>query len=156
MGMTFKGLSECSLCGRVLREGEALYGFPAFVGNESDPLYPYSDATFHAACLEVDPLGTAAARFVADEWNNKTGPGRRHCAVCGIEPASYEEYEGWSYLAGAPDPLSKFNFTHLHKTCVSRWEARREFIATAEEAITSGRWKGRGLAQIINAVGKPA
>ena len=156
MGMTFLGLSKCVLCGRVLQEGEDLHGFPAFVSNESDPLYRYSDAGLHTACLEADPLGMAATRFIEEEWSRKTGPGRRQCVVCGIEPASYDEYEGWGYLTSAPEPLSKFNFTHLHKSCVPRWEARSEFVGLAKAMIASGRWKGDWLARVVSAVEKLA
>jgi len=149
MALIISGKSTCPLCGLVMQKDEEIYGFPAFVGDESDPIYPYSDAGFHTACLAADPLGMIAIEAV-DEWYANTGPGKRHCTVCGVEVMNHDDYLGLDYLARSADhPLRRFNYIHLHKSCVPRWEARAEFIATAKEVIAAGEWAGNVLPRLV-------
>jgi hypothetical protein len=54
MALLFPGKTPCLLCGKVIEEGEATVGFPAFLGPKH-PLSRYSDAVFHAECFAKCP-----------------------------------------------------------------------------------------------------
>lgn len=152
MAIILLGKTICAICGGPINEGDGVNGFPAFVLNEADALYQFSDGAFHAECLERHPLRNAiAAAYHA--YRTQTGPGHRHCAVCGVEIDNHNDYFGMAYLADpARDELGAFNFTHLHKAHVSRWREKDRFLALAREAIAAGRWKGTVLSKLIHEV----
>jgi hypothetical protein len=50
MALLIPGKTQCPLCGKVIEQGQATAGFPAFLGS-SHPLSRYSDAVFHADCF---------------------------------------------------------------------------------------------------------
>jgi hypothetical protein len=52
MALIFRGKSACSICGRILMDGDEIRGFPAFIADRSDPLWKYSDSAVHASCYE--------------------------------------------------------------------------------------------------------
>jgi hypothetical protein len=50
MVLHIPGKTKCLLCGKVIQQGVATVGFPAFL-RPSHPLSRYSDAIFHANCF---------------------------------------------------------------------------------------------------------
>jgi hypothetical protein len=150
MTILLYGKSKCPLCGQVINETEPVYCFPAFVINELDPCFFFSDAAFHEVCLKQHPYGSSAIRS-AEEYYSKVGPGKRKCVVCKEEVTDSDDY----FLIGRlsdrnGDPLRAFNYTHLHKSCIPKWRERLRFIDAAKAALTLGVWKGRYLNEVID------
>jgi hypothetical protein len=56
MAIIFLGLSECPLCGEVLKTGQSLVETSAFIENPSHRLWKYSDAAMHYECFQSWPL----------------------------------------------------------------------------------------------------
>jgi hypothetical protein len=150
MALLFYGKSVCSLCGKVIDETTPVRSFPAFILNELDPCFLFSDASFHEACVNEHPYGIDVLRRF-DEWHSKVGPGKRICVVCKEEIISPDNYLLIEHLSDREsDPLRVFNYTHLHKSCIPRWKSRSRFIELANAALASGFWKGYYLNKIIN------
>jgi len=51
MALIILGQTACALCGKLLREGEAITGLPA-ISNTEHLLYKYFDQGFHLECFE--------------------------------------------------------------------------------------------------------
>lgn len=54
MAMIILGKSKCPLCNQILKEGEPLTAFPAFLPT-NHRFGKFSDAAFHTACFDKDP-----------------------------------------------------------------------------------------------------
>src|SRR4051812_796785 len=109
--------TPCAICGRPIT-GQDLMLFPPFVTNQNDALWPFSDNAFHTECLSRHPL-RQRAQAQKTAFLRRTGPGMRKCAVCGLEIAQPDNYVPIGYLTDDPsDPLSAFNYLHLHRTCL--------------------------------------
>ena len=152
MALLIYGRSACSLCGQVMKQEDPTCLFPPFVMNELDPCFEFSDGAFHDACVRKHKYGADALRRV-DEWFSKVGPGKRKCVVCKSEVTDPDDYLLIEHLSDREgDSLQAFNYTHLHKSCLSRWDNRSCFIELASVALTSGSWKGPYLAWLIEKV----
>ncbi|HJQ59196.1 MAG TPA: hypothetical protein VJ890_19980 [Vineibacter sp.] len=140
----------CSLCGERIEERDPVAMFPAFISNELDPCYQFSDGAFHEACFRAHAHAADMLRLVETLFS-KSGPGKRQCAVCRNEILHYTEYVSTEYLSGRDgDPLHTFNYFHFHRACLANWESRQRFIDVARAAIASGSWKGPSLAWLID------
>lgn len=149
MAILLLGKTVCSLCGQVIKADERRRSFPAFVANEEDPLFLFSDASFHEDCLRRDKRGRHAIERVEERAYN-VGPGKRKCAVCGLEVTDPDNYIFIEHLSDhKSDPLREFNYTHLHKSCVGKWGRKAEFVRLVEAALAAGRWRGKYLAQLL-------
>lgn len=51
MAIVIRGLTDCSICGKVLEAGAELVMTPHFIHDELHPLWRYSDSGMHAACF---------------------------------------------------------------------------------------------------------
>lgn len=51
MALILLGKSKCALCETVLQEGDRLVATSHFIGDQSDPLWRYSDGPFHYRCF---------------------------------------------------------------------------------------------------------
>jgi hypothetical protein len=51
MALILLGKTTCPLCHRILREGDDIVSTSHFIGDDRDPLWPYSDAGMHMACF---------------------------------------------------------------------------------------------------------
>ena len=49
--LVFLGLTECAICGKVLREGNEVTSLPP-IADKRHPLYKYFDAGLHTQCFE--------------------------------------------------------------------------------------------------------
>ena len=47
MALIIYGASECPLCDAIIGEGGDIVATQHFIGDESDPLWAYSDAAMH-------------------------------------------------------------------------------------------------------------
>ena len=73
---------KCPLCGLPMVAREEVVMFPSFVANRKDPLFRFSDALMHAACIERDPLGELAVELHNAATRN-TDVRKRLCDACG-------------------------------------------------------------------------
>lgn len=150
MALLIYGKTVCSLCGRVIEQNEPTCSFPPFVVNESDPCFVFSDGAFHEACVHKHKHGADALRRI-DEWASRVGPGKRKCVVCRLEVVDPDDYLLFEHLSEREgDPLRAFNYTHLHKSCLPRWEIRPRFVELASAALASGFWEGPYLARLLS------
>jgi hypothetical protein len=154
MALLLRGKSECSLCGQIIKDEDiaSVRLFPAYVLNELDPCFLFSDASFHETCVSKHPYGSYAIRR-AEEWYSKVGPGKRKCVVCAeevIDPDNYLLIEHLSDREG--DPLRAFNYTHLHKSCIPKWGERLRFIELVNAAVVSGLLKSPYFDRLINEI----
>jgi len=51
MALIFRSKSYCSICKNVLKESDAILGFPHFV-EQDHKLYSFSDSGMHESCFE--------------------------------------------------------------------------------------------------------
>jgi len=139
------GKTVCSLCGQTIQTRQDAVGFSAFVSNEMDPLWKFNDAACHTRCLQQDPLGEKA-KSRHSELLRQNMPERRICVVCGKKVQQPDDYFTFGYLVDDPlHPLYPYNYAHLHRSCISKWERLREVLGLIEDLKRSGAWKGAGV-----------
>tara|TARA_R110002111_G_scaffold89753_2_gene139693 strand:- start:474 stop:758 length:285 start_codon:yes stop_codon:yes gene_type:complete len=56
MAMIICGKTKCSICGEVLAQGQKLVSTTAFIVDQADPLWKYSDSGMHYDCFQQWPL----------------------------------------------------------------------------------------------------
>ena len=123
--------------------------FPHFVLNGADPIFPLSDASCHSKCVSESPVGIAAVE-ARQAYFAKSGPGKRLCAVCGIEVTDPDDYFQLLYLAApGSHPIAAFNFTNLHRSHIGEWRQRERFLELAAQLRGSGAWAGPALDKVI-------
>ena len=152
MAILIYGKTRCCVCGVVIEGGSDIIGFPAFILNENDSLFRYSDTVCHRYCAESSP----SARRMIQESNlylSKTGPGSRHCCVCEAQITEYSEYFLIGYL-GRDNPfgLHKFNYLQFHKAHIHSWVSAADFLKSAQAELASGRWKGPHLLDYVKII----
>ena len=152
MALLFFGKTICPLCEQVIVQGDSTISFPAFITNEADPCFVFSDRAFHTKCVRNNDLGEIAVQRFS-EWQSKIGPGKRKCTVCQLEVTQPDNYLVIEELSNdVSSPLHIFNYTHLHKTCIPKWELRDNFIEAAKNVIESKQWKGGYLSHLIHEI----
>jgi hypothetical protein len=62
MALLFEGKTWCALCGEVVQAGDEVVATSHFIADHGDPLWKYSDASFHKRCFVSWEL---RAEFVA-------------------------------------------------------------------------------------------
>ncbi len=139
---------KCELCGEPINEHHPFSAFPAFILNENDPLYRFSDSVCHDDCLAKHSLALALKRRL-NEWISKTGPGNRQCAVCKEEILDPDDYVLIDYLASDDFPVSRYNYTHLHRSHVSSWVDLDDAIKEIRAYKDSSNWGGGYLVDLI-------
>lgn len=141
--------TPCSLCGNPMLKGQKIKMLPPFIANEADPLWRFSDGSFHEECLLLDPLGGEIDRRVA-EVVERTNPSKRQCLICGQVIDDPDDYFSLGHLTGnSESPIYKFNFGRFHLSHLHLWSELSSVCAFAEEQIKSGAWRGRGMEFIV-------
>jgi hypothetical protein len=139
----------CGLCAVPMRASDGIVGFPAFVGNEADPLLKFSDAVVHDACFRREPLAGQVeerVRELGENWE----PAQRRCRACDEPITTPDEYFGLGHLTDDPThALHPFNYAHLHRVCVKRWPDLGRVRTLANEQLASGAWKGIGMRRLV-------
>lgn len=149
MALILREKSICPICGKVLKTGEEVMGFPPFVANQADPLLLFHDAGFHRSCVLAHPLWPKLNQRML-EYAEKTGPGHRKCFVCGTEIVRAEEYFGLGHLTDdLQHPLHRFNYAHFHRSHLAGWAELPTLIAELEKLDQSGTWEGDGLKRLV-------
>lgn len=90
---------------------------------------------------------------LTNDYLRRAGPGNRKCAICGEEVREPDDYLMIGYLFDpASDPLSSFNYTHLHKSHIRQWNLAGDFLAFANTTLSRGNWRGPALAEIVREI----
>lgn len=150
MAIFIRGRSRCAICGRVVADGEEVLTAPAFSQNELDPLYKISDSVVHIGCLDKVG-GSELVLGLVSVWNERTSPSCRRCLACGSVITNPDDYVFLGYLGDDESWLGKYNFTHLHRSCLPSWSGRADFIRACEAAVSAGEWKGDYLKSLLKA-----
>jgi hypothetical protein len=149
MALLFYGKTECPLCGKVVNKGQDIVSFPAFVGNELDPLWMFNDASFHAECFNEHPLAQNAKSRYA-EIRERQGAGNRFCVVCKQEIRDPDDYFAVGHLVeDVLDPLYLYNYTQAHRTHFTMWAELPYFYELLVELKESGAWSEGGLDRLL-------
>jgi hypothetical protein len=152
MALLIFNQSKCSLCGKLITKAEPTCSFPAFVTNQLDPCWVFSDGAFHEACVLKHEHGPNALRR-ADEWGANIGPGKRQCLVCKTEVTDPNDYVLIEHLTDDDqNALKAFNYSHFHQSCLHDWKDRLALIELIKAANTSGTWQGPYLDQLLSAI----
>lgn len=149
MALLVRGSTRCRICGEIIAEGDRATLFEPFLANERDPLFFFSDGAFHEACVDEHPDG-AAARELAAEVRAKSEPDSRICVVCGEVIRDPDDYLGFGYFSGDIDvAASRFNFVHLHRSHIGRWQDLNVALEALENLLDSNEWEGDRLTKLI-------
>src|SRR5437660_6137761 len=97
MAIVIDGKTKCPICGMLIRQGQEIVPFPAFVSNELDDLWFFNDAAFHSACFHAHPLAEKAVGRL-NEFRKQTGAGKRFCIVCEKEIYHPDDYFAVGHL----------------------------------------------------------
>lgn len=57
--------TKCEICGKLIKEGERVVGFPPFATDEKDFTFFFSDSGFHEDCFLKHPLKDEVLRRLA-------------------------------------------------------------------------------------------
>lgn len=146
----------CSVCGQVIREGDGVVAFPAFVVNRADPLYRFSDAALHARCAAGDDAVARALRAL-EQFAAATAPDARVCAACGSTIVDPDDYLCLGLISSdARSPLAQWNFLTIHLSCVRQWPKYDEFMNRLRESRATGGWTGPAPDWLIRTLEKAA
>lgn len=114
MTLLFIGKTKCPLCGNVISKAVDVYGFTAFVINPKDPLFPFSDASFHTQCLMNSANGKMAIEYSEEHYSKLSSK------VCIVTGELITEPDEWFFIpcltSDKDSPLHEFNFTTIKKS----------------------------------------
>lgn len=145
MAIMIIGKTACGICGLPITSSKGALSFPPFVSNRRDPLYSFSDGSFHISCLNDSPDSSAAqARCAA--MRSRGAKGARKCATCRQEIVSPDEYFGVGFLTDdSASGVREFNYLHFHKTHFELWSRAAAFRERMEAFLRSDAWDGPTL-----------
>jgi hypothetical protein len=124
--------------------------FPPFVGNELDPLLPFSDAAFHADCVNAHPLAAPLYRRLNEIRANRP-KGYPTCCICGLLITDPDHVVSLGYLTSdQAHPLYGFNFKWMHDSCIPDWPEREGLHEQLCLLRERGLWKGRAIDSLID------
>lgn len=66
MALIFLGYTECALCGKVLADGDDIFGLPSS-SNKEHILYKYFDSGFHLTCFENWDKKNEILKLISDD-----------------------------------------------------------------------------------------
>jgi hypothetical protein len=122
--------------------------FPPLTANRIDPLFRYSDGSFHAAHFwQQADAEKATARW--KRLREESVPERRLCVVCGKRIENPDEYFITGFLSDAP-PASEFNYMRAHRSHLSSWPDLDRAIIAIEALKVTGEWDERDLDGVLD------
>jgi hypothetical protein len=134
------GKTKCNICGETLLESHNIVSFWAFVPNQNDSFWQFSDRAFHENCFLSHPLATQVSA-VYQEWQEKSA--NKVCAVCNQPIVEPDDYIGFGYLTNDKDsPIYPYNHLHFHRQHLGQWSDRLRALTFLEAYQAEGKWKG--------------
>lgn len=140
MGILILNKTSCPICNCNIMDYDDFFTFPSFVINKKDPLYFYSDMSFHSKCLEKEPLGLISKKF-AKMFERAIRPEFRVCIIGGGYINNQNDHIFIDYLtSNENDFLYQFNFAHIDKNNLHKWEKKNELIFQLNTFLESKLW----------------
>lgn len=144
MAIIFEGVSKCVLCGQTLDSINGIMAAPPLTSNRKDPLFVFSDAGMHTACLDRHPLKESLLYHI-QQGDKVRGAANAICIVDGKLITHPDSFLTTGMLTSdLNEPLAAFNFVILNRNNKYRWNKRNEFISLVKEFIQSGKWEPFG------------
>jgi hypothetical protein len=144
MAILVRGM-KCQLCGCPMLNEHSVVTFSPFVANEADPLFFFSDGAFHSECFHKHPLADKAEIRHREVLESRK-PINRRCLICGNLITEPNDYLPFGHLTDdATHPLHRFNYSHVHRSCLPRWSELSLVYELAAKELASGAWKGKGM-----------
>ena len=56
MALILRGQTQCTICGTVIEDGDAIVATTHFISDKDDPLWHFSDSGMHRPCFLSWPL----------------------------------------------------------------------------------------------------
>jgi hypothetical protein len=141
---------NCSISGQQILTVDDAVMFPAFVSNEFDPIYPFSDAVIKLDVFQNHPLSKIVLSRYKD-FEEKTKPKARYCFICKNLIDDPENYFALGYLVDEPDhALYRYNYAHFHRACLATWTELPNLVEAIKVLQTSGKWKGMSLIKLLS------
>ena len=152
MAITILGETRCVICGELIDEKRPFRSFPAFVVNENDPIYLFSDGVCHDDCFANHYLKKVVMERL-EEWEVNTGPGNRKCAVYNEEIMDPDDYLMIDHLTSdESNPVFRYNYTHLRKSHLGDWRELEKCIEDIKKFKESTNWGGGYLEGLIESL----
>jgi hypothetical protein len=133
MALVFEGVSQCPLCGRLLKKSDAFALFPPMTNNMNDPLFIFSDAGVHTECVNLSQYKEELDRCMVLHANAletlKAFKNPRDILFLGL--LTSDKREG----------LYRFNYRVLNLAEISIWKEYEEFIFLLQQFTTAGKYK---------------
>lgn len=127
MAILIIGQSTCQICGKVISKNDKWISFPAFVINQLDPVFYYSDSNFHEDCM-ANHKNSAQAIKLSTFFLQQVKPERRICFISGEPITKMEDHVFIEMLSSNYDSeLFSFNFLHFKKSNILSWHRRTYF-----------------------------
>lgn len=144
MAIIFEQQSECPLCHHILDEKKAYMLVPPLTGNVLDPLFIFSDAGVHIACVDSNELKEKLMYHINRYDSTLPGPGVT-CAIDGKEITDPREVLGLGLLTSdESDALYQFNYLTLNLKNLRSWNKLNAFLDAAATFTAAGKWEGLG------------
>ncbi|MFN8305897.1 MAG: hypothetical protein U0T79_03905 [Ferruginibacter sp.] len=141
MGIVIINQTICPICGKKIKDRDSIMSIPAFVLNINDPLYFFSDNSFHESCLQKHPLGKTVVEY-SNLFIKHTRPSSRICIISKkliTNPLNHIFIE--FLTSDKNDFLEQFNFAHIDKDYLPRWDIRSKFISELKNLVLTRNWK---------------
>lgn len=140
MAIIIQEKSLCSLCNKVLEEGQNIELFPNLTTNMKDAFYVFSDTGVHKACLDQHPLREKVNAFIekmSEKFNSKI------CDIGKTEIEHYDDFYGIGLLTSKEnEPLFAYNCLVFDRKNLKFWTEREHFIKLAKEFLDQEKWEG--------------
>ena len=141
MSILLFGKTVCPICNQIITSEAECYSFPAFVVNTLDPLYFFSDCSFHLACLLNHPFGERSIA-VSKLFIQKILPSNRICHIGGNLIIKQENHIFIDLLtSNSKNDLYQYNFTHIDRNNLSQWRERENVIDQLAALQGKGNWQ---------------
>lgn len=142
--------STCKICGKQINDGEDCSKFSSFVSNEVDPLYFFSDCTFHTHCLAGHQDANLLRQWYG-EFESNLMSGGKISSVSGVLISSPEYYFSVGFLSSdANSPVARYNFFQCDIRELSSWDGATEMLITLRAALSENVIRGKGIDWVIS------
>ena len=149
MAILIRGATKCSICNKVMQEGDEVVSFPPFIPNELDPLYFFHDAAFHADCFHSHRLaGLAQKRY--RELEERALPPYIDTISGEIVDDPDDHFTFGHLTDNKSNPLYIYNYAHLSRSHLPSWAELDRAYELIKQLQSSGTWKGSVLDWIID------
>lgn len=146
------GITQCGLCGHSIRDRDEIISFWAFVSNQADPLWIFSDKAFHRSCFLANPYAELALS-VYEDWLQKGS--NKICVVCHQIIVNPDDYIGFGLLTSDKnEDIYRYNNLHFHRQHVSQWVELPQAYHLLEAYQSSRKWIGDGLKRLLQELEK--